>query len=56
MVTPRHCVDCGLPDVLPNRDRCRHCAMGEIVITVGSELVVAFGIAFVAALVAWWMS
>jgi len=55
-MSPRHCLQCGMPDVLPNSDYCRHCLMGEMIIAAGGKFMVAFGIGLVAALVSWCMS
>ncbi len=55
-MTPRACLECGLPDPLPNSDYCIHCLTGEVVLTMGKGFLAAFGIGAVGALVAWCLS
>jgi hypothetical protein len=43
-MTPRDCLECGVPDVLPNSGYCRHCLKGQVIITVGSKFLIAFGV------------
>lgn len=55
-MTRRACLQCRMSDALPSSDYCEQCLMGEVILTVGGKLLVAFAIGSLGALVAWWMS